>query len=525
MARIAYLLLAHKQPGRVIAQAGALTAHGDTVTIHYDRRASQADFNTLRTGLADNPNVVFAPRVKCGWGTWSLVRATLNMIRTAKRRFTGQTHYYLISGDCYPTKSRSYIDRFLERQSDKDFIEAKDFFAESWIRTGLTTERLFYRHWFNEREQKWLFDTSLDLQMKLGLARKTPERLPIHIGSQWWLLRAGTVDAILDKMKQRPEIERFFRTTWIPDEIFFQTMAVQASKPAEIYAHPPTHLIFSDYGMPVEFYDDHYAYLRAQDWLFARKLSDGADALRERLLSIYSEDRCDEPEGGTPYGLYPYLTNRGRQGRRYAPRFWEQAIDATNDGEILIIAAKIWHVGKAVEETISGVTGLGRLGYLFEEESDADVSIGNLEHGVEKRNRHRRVVLNLMMRERALNRALICVDPGRLDIISDLVKTHRNARILIVERPISDAHIDNHGIRTNLIGPHSGAFERTELRRALREEFETEAMRLADSHRDIVFRNHLDRTHEDNVLALGHFLRCRRGEAEVIATAAEQIVS
>ncbi len=524
MAKIAFLILAHKKPQRVIAQALALTAHGDTVTIHYDARAPRAEFTTIREALKNNSNVAFAPRVKCGWGTWSLVRATLNLIRTAVREFEGQSHYYLISGDCYPTKSRSYIEGFLQRHADKDFIEAEDFHDGTFIRTGLTIERLVYRHWFNEREQKWLFETSLELQKRYGLSRETPENLPIHIGSQWWLLRASTVEAILAMAAVRPEIIRFFRTTWIPDEIFFQTMAAAVTTPAEIISHPPTHLIFSDYGMPVVFYEDHYAYLRAQDWLFARKLSDESSVMRERLLTVFTEDRHGEAEGGTHDGLYTYLTSRGRRGRRYTRRFWENAIDSTNDGEILIVAAKIWHVGKAVQNAITETTGLFGLGYLFDEESETDVGIGNLEGGLEKRNRHRRVILNLMMRARAQETALICVDPGRPDIIADMVTTHHQARILTVERPISDDHLDGHAARTGLLGPHSGGFERDELRRALREEFTTEAAYLRDTYRDILFRNRLDRSRDENVLDLGHFLRCRRTEAEAIARAAEHAI-
>ncbi|MEM7670030.1 MAG: glycosyl transferase, partial [Pseudomonadota bacterium] len=75
MATIAFLLLAHKEPERVIAQARALTAHGDSVTVHFDRRAPDQAFAQIRAGLKDNARVAFAPRIRCGWGTWSLVGA------------------------------------------------------------------------------------------------------------------------------------------------------------------------------------------------------------------------------------------------------------------------------------------------------------------------------------------------------------------------------------------------------------------------------------------------------------------
>ena len=84
MARIAFILLSHKDPARIVAQARRLTAAGDCVAIHFDARAPREDHDRIRAELAGNPSVTFAPRrVKCGWGEWSLVAATLLTVRAA----------------------------------------------------------------------------------------------------------------------------------------------------------------------------------------------------------------------------------------------------------------------------------------------------------------------------------------------------------------------------------------------------------------------------------------------------------
>ena len=46
--------------------------------------------------------------------------------------------------------------------------------------------------------------------------------------------------------------------------------------------------MFTDYGMPVTFYNDHYDLLLSQDYLFARKISPDAMQLKERLGELYS---------------------------------------------------------------------------------------------------------------------------------------------------------------------------------------------------------------------------------------------
>ncbi len=71
MAKIAFILLCHKDPDAIIRQAERLTAAGDCMAIHFDARAKPAHFAQIQDALGDNPNVAFAKkRLKCGWGGW-----------------------------------------------------------------------------------------------------------------------------------------------------------------------------------------------------------------------------------------------------------------------------------------------------------------------------------------------------------------------------------------------------------------------------------------------------------------------
>ena len=47
-----------------------------------------------------------------------------------------------------------------------------------------------------------------------------------------------------------------------------------------------TFLMFTDYGMPVTFYNDHHDLLLAQASLFARKISTEATELKTRLVIL-----------------------------------------------------------------------------------------------------------------------------------------------------------------------------------------------------------------------------------------------
>ena len=289
MVRVAFILLCHKDSPSIIEQARRLVAAGDYVSIHFDAGGRSADFRAIRAALADNPNICFSKkRLKCGWGAWSLVQASLNALQAAVDAFADATHFYLISGDCSTIKTAEYAHHFLG-QHDRDYIESFDFFESDWIKTGMKKERLIYRHFFNERRQPFLFYNSFKLQKYLGWSRKIPADLQVMIGSQWWCLRRQTIEKILDFVKKRRDVVRFFSTTWIPDETFFQTLVRHLVPAPEIQTRPLTFLMFTDYGMPATFYNDHYDLLLSQDYLFARKISPEARELKERLGRLYAE--------------------------------------------------------------------------------------------------------------------------------------------------------------------------------------------------------------------------------------------
>lgn len=452
MAKIAYILLCHKDPEGIIAQANRLTAAGDFMAIHFDGRAKKADYDRIRAALADNPAVVFAPRrVKCGWGEWSLVEATLETLRAAAATFTRASHFYMLSGDCMCIKSAEYAHDFLDRE-DADYIESFDFFASDWIKTGIKEERLIYRHWFNERNNKALFYASMEWQKRLGLARKVPEDLEIMIGSQWWCLRRQTVEKLLAFIARRRDVLRFFRTTWIPDETFFQTLVRHLVPEAEIHTRPLTFLMFTDYGMPVTFYNDHYEMLLAQDYLFARKLSPDALDLKTKLGELYTAADRQFPISNEGRSQFRFLTKRGRIGRRFAPRFWEASSSLGHNRTLLIITAKKWHVAKRLVERIRRMTGIPAVEYLFNEGSCPLPDLGGIETTMDKRTRHRRALVQMLFDTWNTDRMVICIDPANFDLIQDFYADRSQVHLLEIAFDFSDDYLLGHARRVGLVG-------------------------------------------------------------------------
>lgn len=447
MPRIAYLLLCHKDPDAVAAQARRLRAAGDYVAIHFDARAPRGAYAAIRSALDGDDGIVFARRrYRCGWGEWSLVAATIAAARAALAAFPRATHFYLLSGDCMPIKTAAYVRAYLDER-DADFIESVDYFESGWIRTGLQAERLIYRHWFNERKYKRLFYGSMAVQKRLGFERPLPPGLRMMIGSQWWCLRRRTLEAVLALADTRPGIVRFFRTTWIPDETFFQTLVRAVVPETEIRSLSPTFLIFSDYGMPVAFCDDHYDFLVRQDHLFARKISPEATTLGARLGALYSgtERRFDVSDDGRR--VYQFLTGRGRVGRRFGPRAWEPG---PSTRELMVVTCKKWHVAKRLAGAMRGRLNAPVFEYLYDEDAAELPDLGGLEAGRDKRSRNAGAFLNVLYDHSGAERMVLCLDPSRIDILQGLVRDIGVLRVLQIVCALPDAYLVGHAHRTGL---------------------------------------------------------------------------
>ncbi|MBD3679107.1 MAG: glycosyl transferase [Rhodobacteraceae bacterium] len=517
MARIAFLLLCHKDPDAVIRQAERLTAAGDCMAIHFDRRSSGTDFDKIRKALDGNPNVVFAKRVKCGWGEWSLVRATLNAAQAALEAFPRATHFYMLSGDCMAIKTAEYAHERLDAE-EVDYIESFDFFDSDWIRTGIKEERLIYRHLFNERGQKRLFYTSMKLQRALGLSRAVPKDMRIMIGSQWWCLRRRTLEAVMEFCKTRPDVLRFFRSTWIPDETFFQTLVRHLVPGNEIRSRTLTFLIFSDYGMPVTFYNDHYDMLLAQDFLFARKISPEARDLQDRLGTLYTQTGVRFDISNEGRRLHGFLTGRGREGRRFASRAWETEAGLGQGREALIILCKKWHVAKRLAARASEVTGIRTLDYLFDEDATDLPDLGGIGETLAKRTRNRRSVLRMLYERFDTERLIFCLDPQNFRFLEDMHRDGAGMRLLLVDCAMSDDYLAGHAQRIGLVGHATPQATLDRLLPTVRADVEHELNRILAAGLPGTSLLREGRTAEENARPLAEVLSISEEEAKTIAT-------
>lgn len=282
--KVAFLLLCHGNPKNIVEllELPYFNNPHIAVFIHYDLSSSKANTNQLREYISAKKRYFFVEkRVKCEWGMFSLVEATINMIESClnSHQFHAD-HLYLISAACVPVKPFENLQEFLSSNSETEFIEANDVRYSRWVTQGWDKERAEYYFPFSWYRNRKLFELSCRFQEKLSLnRRKPPIPLNLHFGSQWFCLTRSTSSRILEYFRNK-KLKRFFKLSWIPDEFAIQTLCAAAVSPKNLINKTLTYYEFNSYGRPNILYNDHETFIKNLPYFFARKVSPEAKKLK-----------------------------------------------------------------------------------------------------------------------------------------------------------------------------------------------------------------------------------------------------
>ena len=306
-------MLVHTAFGRAEQIARHWAASGCPIVIHADKSVTRKSYSAFKAALSDLPDVRFAKRHRCEWGTWGLVAATQEASKIMLGTFPDVRHVYLSSGSCLPLRPVQELIDYLEERPHTDFIESATTADVPWTMGGLDRERFTLRFPFSWRKHRYLFDRYVALQRMVRFKRKIPNGIVPHMGSQWWCLTRQTLSAILED-EERVNYDRYFKKVWIPDESYFQTLARLYSR--QIESRSLTLSKFDYQGKPHIFYDDHLQLLRRSDCFVARKIWPFANKLYDAFLTDMSGAmKRTEPNPGKIDRIFAKAVDRRTRGR------------------------------------------------------------------------------------------------------------------------------------------------------------------------------------------------------------------
>jgi hypothetical protein len=216
--RIAYIVLAHSLPRQLCRLVERLDGDQNLFLVHVDRRAPQEVFAEALRGLGSNPRVVFLPRRSSRRTTFALVAAPLEALRTLIGRDHPFDYAILLSGQDYPIKPQRSLGELLAEDPEACFLHA--FPIEDPEHSDWPPHATFrYRNWhLGLGSRRW----------SLPLNRRIPSGRVPYGGSMYWALPRSAVEYMLATVEREPRLVTFFKHTFVPDEMFFQTILMNS---------------------------------------------------------------------------------------------------------------------------------------------------------------------------------------------------------------------------------------------------------------------------------------------------------
>ena len=262
MQRIAYCLLVHKNPKQVSRLLHRIYSPSDYFYVHAFTTQDSPPRGSWPQVVAEfGSNVTLRSKYGSSRGSFSLVEATLEAMDYLSHY---QYDYFVnLSGQCYPLRSTEDIRRKLG-STNAAYLEY--FKLDRW---DGGPERVRYI---------WLRIGDRFVHIP-RLSRTLPYELEPYGGSQWMCLPKIFVDYVLDSVRTRPRIARFYRYSRIPEEMFFQTIIMNSDLGKDVVNDNLRYICWGREG------DAHPAILRRGDIesiiasgkLFARKFDTSVD--------------------------------------------------------------------------------------------------------------------------------------------------------------------------------------------------------------------------------------------------------
>lgn len=220
--KIAYLMLVHSNPRLQQRAINALSTEDCGFFIHVDAKSDLRQF----AGISGHNVSFIEPRIPVYWGEFSIVRATMSLMRQALDCAEDYDYFVFMQGSDYPLRSGRYIQGFFDENRGLEFLSLAKLPVPGYPLSRLEA--------FRYPSTRPLLRFATRTLGKVGLARRNYRRhlvdLDAYGGDAAWSLSRNACQYIVDFANANPHVEAFFRNTFsAPDEWFFHTILGNSS--------------------------------------------------------------------------------------------------------------------------------------------------------------------------------------------------------------------------------------------------------------------------------------------------------
>jgi Core-2/I-Branching enzyme len=211
---LAVVTIAHTDPTHLARLVGAL--EDLPVFLHCDAKTSTPVFEQMVGSLPRRVTVL--PRMRTSISSWSLVEAELRALRAAITS-TSAEHVAVLSGTDYPlVPVEELLDVLRPWHGSSYFYNVPLPFPQWNTRRHADGGEWRLRHHFATWRGHIVSIAGFPLYWPLR--RELPPGLCLRASSEWKILAREHVKMLLRVVESRPELIRFWRSTFVPDESF-----------------------------------------------------------------------------------------------------------------------------------------------------------------------------------------------------------------------------------------------------------------------------------------------------------------
>jgi hypothetical protein len=278
--KIAYLVFAYRNPHLINKMIEHLSCKDSSFYIHIDKKSNIDEFSSIK-----GKNIHFSDiRLPVYWAEYSGIRAILILMHQAINARQDFDYFVLLSGSDYPIQNRQYIHDFFKANRGMEFM---NIVRMPCVEAGKPLSRINTLRFESDRPiRRFIVRLLARLSFAQRDYRKYLGSLHPYSGNTWWALTRDSCRYILEFVERNQNIAEYFKCTFAPEEMFFQTIIGNSQFRSKVRRN----LVYEDWsaggGHPAMIGDKHLGFFEADykvilndvygsgEVLFARKLSD-----------------------------------------------------------------------------------------------------------------------------------------------------------------------------------------------------------------------------------------------------------
>ena len=270
--KVVHLIMAHNLPlPEQMARFINRLRHPDAIIyVHMDLKF---DVTSFKQYFAQYPDVRFIKnREKVYWAGYSMIQATVSSFKEILEEQKDFDYLNLLSGQDYLLKPIQEFHHFLEQHPGKAFMHTLDVKTEWQEAIGRVEE--YHLNSFR-------FPGKYVLQQFLNkiMPKRTMPGNMIAVGrSQWFTLSRKHIKYIVEELARNKELVRFFKLSWAPDEMIFQTILYNSPFRTDMVNDNLRYIDWSEGNKnPKTFTSEDFEPIMQSGKFFARKFSSSHD--------------------------------------------------------------------------------------------------------------------------------------------------------------------------------------------------------------------------------------------------------